>query len=96
MRAKRVDENQEAIVQALRSQGASVLSLAALGQGVPDILVYSPFTRQYILFEIKNPSKPKADRQLTPDQVKWHADWKGPVRIVHTAQEALDWARLAL
>lgn len=96
MRAKRVDANQKAITEALRAAGASVLSLASLGQGVPDLLVWSPYTRQLILMECKNPNVPKADRQLTDDQVKWHHEWKGPIRVVETEQQALDWARLKL
>ena len=37
--AAKVDDNQAAIVEALRSLGASVESLAAVGKGVPDLLV---------------------------------------------------------
>lgn len=38
-RAARTDANQTAIVEALRKCGASVQSLAAVGKGVPDLLV---------------------------------------------------------
>jgi hypothetical protein len=39
MRAAKIDANQEAVVLALRSAGATVQSLAGVGKGVPDLLV---------------------------------------------------------
>ena len=39
-RAARIDDNQIAIVKALRKAGCSVLSLAAVGNGCPDLLVF--------------------------------------------------------
>ena len=38
-RAARVDSNHIEIVKAFRKLGCSVLSLASLGKGVPDLLV---------------------------------------------------------
>ena len=38
-RAARIDRNQPEIVKALRQVGAHVTSLAAVGDGVPDLLV---------------------------------------------------------
>lgn len=84
-RAARIDENQPAIVKALESAGALVLSLAAVGKGCADLLVYR--AGRFYLLEVKNPAKPKGDRALTPDQVKWHARW--PVTVVETPEAAL-------
>ena len=39
MRAAKIDANQEAVVLALRSAGATVQSLAGVGKGTPDLLV---------------------------------------------------------
>ena len=39
MRAARVDDNHVAVVEALRKAGAMVQSLAAVGDGVPDLLI---------------------------------------------------------
>ena len=39
-RRARVDTNQHDIVDALRRTGWHVVSLASIGQGVPDLLVY--------------------------------------------------------
>lgn len=85
-RAARIDDNQPDIVAALRAVGASVQSLAALGQGVPDLLVY--FRGLYLL-EIKNPLQSRSDQQLTSDEADWHAAWGGPVYVVRTIDEAL-------
>ena len=91
-RAARVDENQAAIVKALLQAGCGVVDLSAVGGGVPDLLVHPPTfpdCRMAVLLEIKNPAKPKADRALTPAQVKFHADWKGWLFVVTTVDEAL-------
>ena len=91
-RAARTDDNHEAIVQALRQIGASVQSLATIGKGCPDLLVFSTFCG-YLLLEIKDGSKPPSARKLTEDEKRWHNAWKGPVYIVTSVEEAL---RIAL
>ena len=83
--AARIDENQPAIVAALQKAGALVLSLAPIGKGVPDLLCH--YHGRFVLLEVKNPTKPKADRQLTPAQKVWHAIW--PVTVVETVDQAL-------
>jgi Holliday junction resolvase len=87
-RAARVDSNQDQVVEALRAAGATVQSLAAVGQGVPDLLV--GFQGQTLLIEVKNGRKPPSQRQLTEDQLKWHGAWRGgPVAIVDGPDAAL-------
>lgn len=86
-RAARIDENQPAIVEALRMVGAEVTPLHMVGQGVSDILV--SWRQQWIVMEIKNPSKPKRDQQLKPDQVTWIGKQRAPVFIVYTPAEAV-------
>lgn len=74
-RAAKVDANQPAIVAALREAGATVQSLAAIGDGCPDLLVgYQGVT---LLMEIKDGTKPPSARRLTPDQLAWHGAWRG-------------------
>jgi Holliday junction resolvase len=51
-RAAKIDANQEQIVSALRAAGATVQSLAAIGNGCPDLLV--GFNRKTLLMEIKD------------------------------------------
>lgn len=86
-RAARVDENQSEIVAALRSIGCSVLILSSLGRGCPDLLASNG--RKTVLFEVKNPAKPKADRSLTPDEADWIAAWRGEVHVVETIEQAV-------
>lgn len=74
-RAAKIDRNQPEIVTALRRIGADVFSLAAVGCGIPDLLV--GFRGATFLLEIKDGSKPPSARQLTDDQVEWHAAWRG-------------------
>jgi hypothetical protein len=74
-RAAKIDANQTQIVEALRTAGATVQSLAAVGQGVPDLLV--GYCGKTILMEVKDGRKPPSERRLTPDQLKWHGDWNG-------------------
>ena len=90
-RAARIDENQPNIVKALRAHGCDVLILAAVGNGCPDLLVSRPYyPYHYFLLEVKDGAKPPSARKLTPDQVTFHAEWKGPIHIVTSVDEALD------
>jgi hypothetical protein len=89
-RAARTDQNQKAIVDALRAAGCGVVDLSKVGGGVPDLLVEAPtWPHAMTLLEVKNPEKPKADRELTPAQVKFHAGWRGSLFVVETVDEAL-------
>jgi hypothetical protein len=92
-RAAKIDDTQTAIVAALRQAGCKVLSLAACGKGVPDLLVrvihknrvFAAIYGEIHLLEVKNPAG--RGTSLTPDQVKFHAEW--PVTVVTTPAEAL-------
>ena len=87
-RAARTDRNQPEIVAALRKVGASVISLAAVGDGVPDLLV--GFRRSTYLLEIKDGKQPPSKRELNEEQVDWHMDWiGGPCTVVNNVEEAL-------
>jgi hypothetical protein len=81
----RLDANQAAIVAGLRAVGATVQSLASIGQGCPDLLV--GFRGRNVLFEVKRPGA-----QLTPAEAHWFDGWRGERRIVTTLDEA--WAVL--
>lgn len=87
-RAARVDANQAQIVSALRAAGATVQSLAEVGNGVPDLLV--GHRNQTYLLECKDGNKPPSARELTQDQIEWHVNWTGgPCLVVNSAEEAL-------
>ena len=81
-RAK-VDNNHRPIVEALRKAGCLVLSLAGLGKGVPDLLVYR--AGRFFLLEVKNS---EWRGELTDDQQKFiEKGW--PVDVVYDVYEAL-------
>ena len=87
-RAARTDANQPEIVKALRKVGASVAITSSAGDGFPDLVV--GFRRVTYMLEVKDGSKPPCERELTPDQVKFHAGWfGGPCVVVNSAGEAL-------
>ena len=94
-RAAHIDENQPAIVEALLNVGCTVQSLAAVGLGVPDLLV--GYAGVNILLETKNPAtkngRVNEARQrggLDKDQHRWHQAWKGQVAVVWSPEEAVD------
>ncbi len=83
-----MDANQDPIVRALRKVGATVQSLAKVGDGTPDLLV--GFRRQSYLLEVKDPAQPPSKRTLRDSQEHWHAVWRGlPVSVVETPEDAL-------
>ena len=88
MRGAHVDANQVLIVQALRTIGASVQHLHAVGQGCPDLLV--GYGGQNYALEIKDGAKPPSARALTPQQAEWHDKWRGHVAVVCTPKEAFE------
>ena len=80
--AAKTDANQQEIIDGLRAVGCSVECLSAVGSGCPDIAAgYKGFT---YFMEIKT-----AAGKLTPDQIEWHASWRGQVAIVRSVEEAL-------
>jgi hypothetical protein len=85
--AARADENQPAIVDALRKAGATVTPIHTLGKGVSDLLV--SFRQRWLVLEVKNPTKPKRDRELTEDEKTWIGKQRAPVYIVFTPEDAL-------
>jgi Holliday junction resolvase len=86
--AAKTDANQTQVISALRAAGATVQSLAAVGKGVPDLLV--KYREQLFLIEVKDGRKPPSARQLTPDQVKWHEEWKCDfLGVVENPEQAL-------
>ena len=86
-RAARIDANQPAIVKALRAIGCSVDITSHVGNGFPDLTV--GYRKRTTLLEVKDGSKPPSDRELTPDQVKWHIAWRGQVAVVTSVEEAI-------
>jgi hypothetical protein len=93
-RAARTDSTQAAIVAALRRSYASVLDLSKVGiSGCPDLLAgrlaLCPYCKAIIprnvLLEVKT-----AKGKLNKAQEKFHAEWRGPIEVVRTIDEALE------
>lgn len=82
-----MDANHALIVGALRACGATVQSLAMVGQGCPDLLV--GHRGRNLLVEVKDGRKPPSARELTPDQCKWHANWAGHAIVIETVEQAV-------
>jgi hypothetical protein len=82
MKHGRRDANQAEIVAALEAAGASVLDLADMGRGCPDLLV--GYAGHAWLMEVKT-----ATGKLTPDEIAFARGWHGQVHVVHSAEEAL-------
>ena len=82
-RAARVDSNHSEIVDTFEHCGCVVLSLASLGRGVPDLLVYQPRTGRFWLVEVKT-----RVGKLRDGQVKFKGKW--PVVVVRTVDEVIE------
>lgn len=80
-RNARVDTNHKAIVDGLRDVGASVVSLAAIGRGVPDLLV--GYRGVNYLLEVKT-----TKGKLTADQSEFMETFNGRAYIVRDINEA--------
>ena len=83
-RAAHIDKSQPAIVAALRAIGASVQSLAPVGQGCPDLVV--GYKGVNVLIEAKTVGE--GHDKLNAMQTEWHEAWAGQVATVRTPEEA--------
>lgn len=79
--AARKDANQKEIVNGLRRIGASVEVINK--KGFTDLIV--GWRRVNYLMEVKT-----EEGDLTEDQEKWHAEWKGQKAIVRTLGQAFN------
>lgn len=86
-RAARTDANQLEIASALTASGAAVTSLAAVGGGVPDLLV--SYRGAWYLLEVKDGRKSPSRRKLTKAQTDWHPTQRAKVHVVETMEQAL-------
>ena len=89
-RAAKIDATQAEIVKTLKSHGCEVISLAGVGNGVPDLLVMecdAPGWGRLVLVECKT-----GTGKLRPSQQRIiDAGW--PVVVLRSAAEADAWIR---
>jgi hypothetical protein len=93
MRAKRIDDNQNDLINQIRKiPGVSVHITSALGNGFVDAVIGR--NGQNFLAEIKDPAKPPSQRKLTDAEEKFHSEWKGQVVIIETIDDVLKMLQL--
>ena len=86
--AAKADRNQPEIVAALKDAGATVRSLAAVGEGFPDLA--AGFRGRTFLLEVKRPkAKGQPEGALTDAQKTFFDEWEGQAAVVRTVEEAL-------
>jgi len=78
-RASKVDANHAQIVDCFRKLGCSVLSLAAMGKGVPDLLVAT----KGITWLVEVKSGKSKENEL---QKEWAENWQGARALVRDTQ----------
>ena len=79
----KIDSNHSEIVQALRQIGATVQSLASVGNGCPDLLV--GFRGINVLLEIKSGRR----YGFTDAETKWNNAWRGLCCVACTKEQAI-------
>lgn len=84
----KTDANHAEIVRALRNVGASVQSLASVGEGCPDLLV--GYQGKNFCLEVKDGNLPPSKRKLTADESIWQGNWRGQVDCVFCILDAVD------
>jgi hypothetical protein len=92
-RAAKIDTTHRPIVEGLRAIGAHVVSLAAIGGGIPDLLV--SHRNRWHLLECKRPLGPRggssADGQhLRATQERFKSAARAPVHVVRSLEDALE------
>lgn len=81
-RRAKVDGNHAEIVDAFRKAGCSVVSLAPIGGGVPDLIVGSDGYN--VMVEVK---QPKGQRNLL--QRQFDHEWNGWIEVIRSTDEAM-------
>ena len=85
---KKTDKNHAEIINKLRKiTQLSVFSTHTIGKGFPDIVV--GYNGKNYLIEIKDGEKPKSQRKLTIDEVKFFESWNGQVDIANSFDDVL-------
>lgn len=86
-RAARTDDNHAEIRDAYRNMGCSVLDTFQIGNGAPDMFVAIGGVTDGV--EVKDGKKPPSARRLTPDEERFHDDWRGNIVLVECLEDAV-------
>jgi len=87
MRAGRTDGNHAEVIKVLRDNGMDARSIAALGNGWPDVVV--GWRGVNIFLEIKDGAKYPSQRALTAAEQEFFGTWGGQVKLVMSPEEAV-------
>jgi hypothetical protein len=91
--ARRTDRNHAETMDVLRRLGFLVEDLSQLGDGVPDLMVGTPWAF-LVLLEVKcveGEADGDLTRLLTPKQKGWHLRWRRmPVFVVSGPRDAVE------
>lgn len=90
--AKRRDGNHVEVVGAFRKLGWSVLDMADLGRGMPDIVIGDK-SHGTFLVEIKNPKTQYGRRGLSARQREFCEQWNGLVNVVSSLDDVVELTR---
>jgi Holliday junction resolvase len=82
MRAKKIDANHKELAQAFQACGCSVLSLASLGRGAPDLAC--GFGGVTVLVEVKTKTG-----KLNELQTQFRDSWRGGLMIVRNIDDVV-------
>ncbi len=94
MRVRKCDNNQSELVKQMRKiPGLTVAHTHTLGKGMVDVI--AGFRGVNFLFEVKNPSLSPSARKLTPDELRFHSEWKGQIAIVETLEDVMKILKIA-
>ena len=91
MRAARIDLTHRPIMDVLHAHGWSVLSLAAVGDGCPDLLCHAPGSSALYLVECKTPGNVRPHSETAKRQAAFAARF--PVARLSSVEEAERWLR---
>jgi hypothetical protein len=87
LRRAKIDANQPEVVKAFRRCGFTVVCTHTVGNGFPDLVVARHGWTA--LIEIKDGSKCKSARKLTPDEEKFHREWPGEIHIIESPDDVV-------
>lgn len=88
MRVRKTDTNQKQIMDLCRKvPGLSVATIHTVGRGLPDLIM--GYKGMNFLIEIKDGKKSASRKKLTPDEEKFHKNWKGRIDIVEKFDDIL-------
>lgn len=83
----RKDANHSKLVRVFEDMGCSVLDLAAVGRGCPDLLI--AVAGKMRLVECKDGDKCPSARKLTEPQARFHAHWHDNISVVTCEMDAV-------